>query len=68
MVLYCSNSYGSSLIQPEKGETLLFKIPTEISNKSGVLSWELHTSSNSISGQIHILPKTEIDAIVFKSN
>lgn len=63
VVLYCSNSYGSSLIQPEKGETLLFKIPTEISNKSGVLSWELHTSSNPISGQIHILPKTEINAI-----
>ena len=63
VLLYCSNSYGSSLIKPEIGETLLFKIPAKIANKSGILRWKLQDGSSPIFGQVEILPKAEIDGI-----
>lgn len=61
--LYCSNSYGSLILKPEIDEVLKFEIPKSLSNKSGVLNWQLHTDSQLLSGQIKILPKHDIAAI-----
>ncbi|NNC45993.1 MAG: hypothetical protein HKN99_08940 [Winogradskyella sp.] len=63
VVLYCSNSYGPVLIHPMIDKTLKFEIPQVLSNKSGILNWQLLSTSKQQSGQIKILPKTEIETI-----
>ncbi len=41
-LLYCSNSYGSTLISPHnESATLEYQIPENISIKIGVLNWKL---------------------------
>jgi hypothetical protein len=54
--LYCSNSYGSSIIDPllVNGK-LIFEIPSFLAEKRGVLSWKVLTKKESISGSIRIL-------------
>ena len=61
--LYCSNSYGSVVIQPKVGKTLKFEIPKVVSEKSGTMNWELHSTSKLSSGQIQIQPKKEIKSL-----
>lgn len=59
--LYCSNSYGSVLLKPSiKEKTLRFKIPTAITNKSGVLSWQLVADRAMLAGKVIINPKPTI--------
>ncbi|MDT0558986.1 hypothetical protein RM697_10025 [Ichthyenterobacterium sp. W332] len=63
VILYCSNSYGSILLHPILDKTLSFKIPQSISNKSGILNWQLLSESTLLSGEIEILPKVTIETI-----
>lgn len=59
--LYCSNSYGSSLVKPKiNNDRLEFTIPSNLSNKTGVISWQLISNSESLVGYINILPKQEV--------
>jgi uncharacterized pyridoxamine 5'-phosphate oxidase family protein len=54
--LYCSNSYGSSIVDPifVNGK-LTFEIPSFLAEKRGVLSWKVLTKKETISGTIRIL-------------
>jgi hypothetical protein len=62
--LYCSNSYGSIILNPNvNGNKLNFKIPVEISKKSGVLNWKLIAEKTEVNGQIDIQPKPTIKTI-----
>ena len=60
-LLYCSNSYGSTLVSGEIKDNLLqYKTPENITNKIGVVNWKLLNKNNSISGQFHVNPKAEV--------
>ncbi|AUC82547.1 hypothetical protein [Lacinutrix sp. Bg11-31] len=60
-LLYCSNSYGSTLVSASlEGEMLLYHIPQNITKKIGVINWELLDKDTSISGQFNINPKAEV--------
>ncbi|MBO3116391.1 hypothetical protein J4050_06515 [Winogradskyella sp. DF17] len=63
VVLYCSNSYGSIVLNPIVDKTLRFEIPEILSNKSGILNWQLQAASKRLIGQFTILPKKEIETI-----
>ena len=64
VTLYCSNSYGSILLDPLVRETeLIFTIPDMISKKAGLLSWELISDTTKTEGQITIKPKAKINTI-----
>lgn len=40
--LYCTNSYGTTLLSSEnKNNRLVFKIPSAITNKIGVVNWQI---------------------------
>jgi hypothetical protein len=57
-MLYCSNSFGSTLVKPKiNNTTTTFKVPTFISNKSGVINWTLITNTNKVTGSINVIPK-----------
>jgi len=61
VLLYCSNSYGSLIIKPEiENTSLRFNIPKILSDKSGIIDWELYTDIRESYGQIEIRPKNEI--------
>jgi hypothetical protein len=54
--LYCSNSYGSSVVDPIFVDgKLIFEIPSFLAQKKGVLSWKVLTKKETISGTIKIL-------------
>ena len=62
--LYCSNSYGSVLLNPvATKDELSFKIPESISKKSGVLNWQLISNKTELTGQLDIKPKSKINSI-----
>ncbi|MDP5081626.1 MAG: hypothetical protein NWP87_03145 [Winogradskyella sp.] len=62
--LYCSNSYGSVLLNPvATKDELSFKIPESISKKSGVLNWQLISNKTELTGQVDIKPKSKINSI-----
>ncbi|MEL0644088.1 hypothetical protein V6251_06815 [Olleya sp. Ti.3.14] len=60
-LLYCSNSYGSTLVSAiaEDG-TLQYIIPENITKKIGVVNWILLDKNKSASGQFNINPKAEV--------
>ncbi|MUU78724.1 hypothetical protein [Winogradskyella endarachnes] len=59
--LYCSNSYGSTVISSSlKNNTLEFVIPENITKKIGTVNWTLLDNSKSLSGKLNILPKPEV--------
>ncbi|NRD19211.1 hypothetical protein HNV08_04055 [Winogradskyella eckloniae] len=59
--LYCSNSYGSTVISSSlKNNTLEFIIPENITKKIGAVNWTLLDDSKSLSGKLNILPKPEV--------
>lgn len=57
--LYCSNSYGSTLLTAQKVEEnkIVFNIPHFISNKRGTVNWKLIQNGKNISGNLNIIPK-----------
>ena len=60
-MLYCSNSYGSTLVTPSfEGDILNFRIPQNISNKSGLVNWKLLTENNPLIGSFKINPKKNV--------
>lgn len=60
-LLYCSNSYGSTLVSPKyENKTLEYKIPKNISNKASTVYWKLLHDNSSFNGQFIIKPKQEV--------
>ena len=56
--LYCSNSYGSTLVTSEvKSNQLFFTIPAHLNSKTGIVNWKLITEENTLSGSFTIIPK-----------
>lgn len=60
-LLYCSNSYGSTLVSAiaEEG-TLQYIIPENIIKKIGVVNWTVLDKNKSAAGQFNIIPKAEV--------
>ena len=60
-LLYCSNSYGSTLVSATAKEgTLQYIIPENIIKKIGVVNWIVLDKNKSASGQFNIIPKAEV--------
>lgn len=60
-LLYCTNSYGSTLIQPDlERDILSYSIPKHIVQKKGRVSWKLLNDDISLSGQFTIKAKLEV--------
>jgi len=60
-MLYCTSSYGSTIISPTiERSTALYHIPKNISNKTGIVKWSLINESKPLSGQFKIAPKHEV--------
>ncbi|WP_241678396.1 hypothetical protein [Algibacter amylolyticus] len=60
-LLYCSNSYGSTLISGNReNQELHYKIPDNISEKIGLINWQLLDAKTPVSGNISITPKAEV--------
>jgi hypothetical protein len=54
--LFCSNSYGSCIVEPLLiNGKLHFKIPRFLTQKKGILSWKARIKNQIISGHIRIL-------------
>jgi hypothetical protein len=63
-LLYCSNSYGSTLIVPTYNKKILvYKIPFSISSKIGLVNWKLIYEDSLISGKFRIRPKKEVSSM-----
>ncbi|MEY8850074.1 hypothetical protein AB9K26_14735 [Psychroserpens sp. XS_ASV72] len=59
-LLYCSNSYGSTIIEPHLENTILsYSIPQAFTKKSGVLRWTILSGASEFNGQITIRPLQE---------
>ena len=66
ILLYISASYGSMLISPERTkDSLFFRIPSEVSKKSGKLFYQLYdaTMNELDSGSLEIKPNSEMTPI-----
>lgn len=62
--LYCSNSYGSTVLEPILlNKKLTFKIPSFLSKKRGVISWKVLNTENKIFGSLFISPKLKPTSI-----
>ncbi|WP_055443988.1 hypothetical protein [Lacinutrix himadriensis] len=60
-LLYCSNSYGSTLVSATlKDNALQYIIPQNITRKIGVVHWKLLDENTSISSQFYMHPKAEV--------
>jgi len=60
-LLYCSNSYGSTLVSAiVKNNVLQYIIPKNITQKIGMVNWKLLDENTSISGQFNMYPKAEV--------
>ena len=54
--LYCSFSYGTTLLKPIiSNKNLIFKIPINISNKKGIIKWKLINKNVLKTGKIKIV-------------
>ncbi len=63
-LLYCSNSYGSTLLTPiYENKILSYTFPSNISSKIGVIKWELIHEESSISGEFNIHPKQVVSSM-----
>jgi hypothetical protein len=63
-LLYCSSSYGSTLIVPTyKSKSLIYDVPFNISSKIGLVNWKLTYKDSSVSGKFHIHPKKEVSSM-----
>ncbi|WP_372754504.1 hypothetical protein [Mariniflexile sp.] len=59
--LYCSNSFGSTLINPTfNNQVLSFVIPSFMAKNAGVVNWNFINTKNPISGNFKIVPKQEV--------
>jgi hypothetical protein len=61
-LLYCSNSYGATLVSPYlTGNILQYTIPENISKKTGVVNWKLLHNGVSLSGKFNINSIPQVD-------
>jgi hypothetical protein len=59
--LYCSGSYGSTVVTPSsEGNTLIYTIPNNISKKTGQVKWKLLNTAMALSGQFKIVPLQDV--------
>ncbi|WP_299338959.1 hypothetical protein [uncultured Psychroserpens sp.] len=59
--LYCTNSHGSTLLEPLKKGTLIdYKLPDYMTRKIGVLHWRLLNNNSLIRGSIEIVSKKQV--------
>ena len=62
--LYCTNSYGSTLIPPTlNNNTLSYEIPKHISKKLGKVQWTLLNGGSPLSGQFEIQPLRQVSSL-----
>lgn len=55
IMLYCANSYGTTLVSATaKNNQLQYTIPTQICTKTGIVNWKLLDTTNSLSGTFTI--------------
>ncbi len=61
LFLVCSNSYSTVIINPEKkDDTISFKLPEHIYNKSGIITWQLVLKNTKVkSGEINMVPSVK---------
>ena len=60
--LYCTNSYGTVLIEPIlKNKLLSYVIPKTISKKRGVIYWKLNGTS--LTGELTIIPIQKVETM-----
>ena len=60
-LLYCSNSYGSTLVSAiAEGGMLQYIIPENIIKKIGVVNWTVLDKNKSAAGKFNIIPKAEV--------
>ena len=58
LYLYCSSSYGVSILQPQYTNSVAkFLLPDYLKNKSGVIRWQLISKKDKLSGVLKITPK-----------
>ena len=63
-LLYCSSSYGSTLVVPTyNSKTLSYNMPLNVSNKIGVVNWKLMYENSLVSGKFKIGPKKEVSSM-----
>lgn len=63
-LLYCSNSYGSTLVSPTfESNTLQYFIPKNISKKIGIVHWKILDEDETTLGQFNIKPKAKAATI-----
>ena len=67
-LLYCSNSYGSTVISSTvKNNIFEYHIPENITRKIGTVNWTLLTEATSLSGKLNINPKAEVATMICTS-
>ena len=60
-LLYCSNSYGSTLVSGSvKNNIIEYVIPENMTKKIGVVNWTLLSESESVLGTFQMNPKAEV--------
>ena len=60
-LLYCANSYGSTIVSPSlKNNILQYVIPKNMTQKIGVVNWEIIEDTISVTGKFNINPKAEV--------
>jgi len=63
-MLYCSNSYGSTIVSPTINKSVLsYEIPMNLSKKRGAIVWTLLDKNKPISGQLKIEPQLSVSKI-----
>jgi len=65
-LLFINNSYGSTLISPNKTETkLVYIIPSVFSKKAGILNWSLiYQGKSQLKNSLEILPNITTKTII----
>lgn len=59
--LYCSNSYGPTLVLPNRKEkSLQYIVPSHISNKIGIVNWRVLIAEKEWKGTFNITPKDSV--------
>ncbi len=62
--LYISHSYGNTVLKPTlKSDILYFTFPKTISNKAGVINWQLLSSDDALSGTFQIVPFPQVNTM-----
>jgi len=64
-LLYCSNSYGTTITEPSKiDKHLFYNVPKNIANKRGLVTWSLVVASKTLlTGNFKIIADTNVSKI-----